>query len=377
MTQDRSFFDVLQALAPQRSDQDLTAARAMFDDLMEQEDKVRALPVPRTPRPVHRVRPRTLVASAALVAAGVIVGIALPLGSPQAPVSASFLGARPAAADELKQCGTHPDDSRRNLPGSEWTAHPESESLRVGLDSRQVLDRPLLATWRPVCTAQPVAVFFDGSSGTGLTVYRDVAHPFSAASGLSAVAVRGADGQLLTPPSGFHFLTWQESGVRWLVEAGGITSSGLLDLVNRLDLDPSGGFRPPKGFTSAQIPVLADQHAPGYVWSVQYGPGGVEKEQPDGGSKELVLAGYAYVEARSPAMDPVEADLARRPGVQLVQFDGRTASYFPQEQGGAGLRWIEGSTTYRLVVAGADLGQLLQIARGLVPVGDDGTEVSR
>ncbi|MFI9486976.1 hypothetical protein ACIG47_11345 [Promicromonospora sp. NPDC052451] len=377
MTQDRSVFDALQALAPQRSDQDLTAARAMFDDLMEQEDKVRALPVPRTPRAVHRLRPRTLVASAALVAAGVIVGIALPFNSPQAPLPASFMGARPAAADELKQCGTHPDDSRRNLPESEWAAHPESESLRVGLNSMQVLDHPLLATWRPECTAQPVAVFFDGSNGAGLTVYRDVADPFSTASGLSTVAVRGTDGQVLTPPSGFHFLTWQESGVRWLVEAGGVSTSGLLDLVDALDLDPSGGFSPPEGFSSAQLPVLTDARTPGYVWSVQYGPGGVEEEQPDGGTKEVVLAGYAFVEARTPAMDPVEADLARRPGVQLVRFDGRNASYFPQEQGGAGLRWIEGSTTYRLVVAGADLDQLLQIARGLTPVGDDGTGVSR
>lgn len=355
-------FETLKSLAPQASSSDLAIAKAMLERRLGLECKVTVLPRPAPPR-----RRRTVLALvvAGVAAAGIVVGAVLPINHDgPAPAEQLFLGAMPAAAAENASCGTHPDDSLRVVPHDEWGRYPAAQAIMVTVPGSTPLDEPVLGTWEPSCTAVPLAVFFDGAHGRAVTLYRDVAQPFAGYTGLVDATVQGRPGKLLSPPSGMQYLTWVDrSGTRWLATAGGLSGPELIATLDHLALD-DGVPETPEGFTRAAN-LTADTGQTGFTWSAQYGP------EPSGaGTKARAIespeAGYTLVETRTPALAPIEETLSRLPGVQLIPFGGSTAAYLPQDQGGAGLRWITDGVSYRLVVAGADSKQLIQIASTLV-----------
>ncbi|NTW40211.1 MAG: hypothetical protein HGA44_10050 [Cellulomonadaceae bacterium] len=185
----------------------------------------------------------------------------------------------------------------------------------------------------------------DEAGQGGIVVYRDVTEPFRGATHLAEVTVRGYPAKVLSPAARHHYASWTDAdGVRWFVEAAGLTVDELVATLD-LSLDDAGLARVPEGYQAAAIPEH-DPTGTDYRWSVQYETGG-----------------YIYLEVTSPARVPVEARAAwGDDDQQYTTVNGERALYLPYEQGGAGIRWATEDASYRLVVAGADLTQLREMA---------------
>ncbi|WP_448071801.1 hypothetical protein [Georgenia yuyongxinii] len=80
---------------------------------------------------------------------------------------------------------------------------------------------------------------------------------------------------------------------------------------------------------------------------------------------------YVYLEVTTPARAPVETMASWAGDQQYTTVGDARAVYLPLEQGGAGIRWNTPEASYRLVVAGADLPELQEIAEGLEHITPD------
>ncbi|CAM5785782.1 hypothetical protein [Cellulomonas persica] len=271
---------------------------------------------------------------------------------------ARILGVIPAAAVDAN-CSNQQDpvpgpaDPDRPVERGEWSTIPTVRGL-LHLVGDRTPEFAAVSSGPAVCDAIPVTVLHDEPGKRGIVVYRDVTEPFHGAEAiLKDATVRGFPAQVLSPPAGHHYLSWTDAdGIRWFVEANGMT---VPELVATLDaaLDDTGLAAVPDGYEAVPVPPH-DPTGTVYRWSVQYEQGG-----------------YVYLEVTSPARTPVDARAAWPGEQEFTTVAGVRALYLPQEQGGAGLRWVTDDVSYRLVVAGADLAELQEVAESLEPVSLD------
>jgi hypothetical protein len=307
-------------------------------------------------------RTRRAVAIAGVSVAAAAAAVILPvvdLGGRESPSppAAQFLGVLPAAAVGLG-CTNEFDpvpglsDPDQVVARDVWgSLAPVREILYlVGDRSPEMVQ---VTSGPAVCDAIPVAVLHDEAGQRGIVVYRDVTEPFRGATNLGEVTVRGYAAKVLSPPAGHHFVSWtDDGGVRWFVEAAGVSVDELSATLTA-SLDDAGLATVPDGFQAVPIPAH-DPNGTVYRWSVQYEAGG-----------------YVYLEVTSPARAPVETRAAWAVDQQYTTVGDARAVYLPHEQGGAGIRWMTEEASYRLVVAGADLPELREMAENLERVSPD------
>ncbi|GEA85221.1 hypothetical protein [Cellulomonas gelida] len=309
-----------------------------------------------------RRRTRRVVLVAGLSVAAAALAVVVPVlgrGETETPSPvARILGVIPAAAVG-ENCSNQQDpvpgpaDPDRPVARDQWARIPAVRGL-LHLVGDRVPEHSAVSSGPGVCDAIPVAVLHDEPGRRGIVVYRDVTEPFRGVGPtLDDATVRGFAAHVLSPPAGHHYVAWtDDDGIRWFVEANGMT---VPELVATLDsaLDDTGLAAVPDDYVAVPVPPH-DPTGTVYRWTVQYDEGG-----------------YVYLEVTSPARTPVDAR-ASWPGEQeYTTVAGVRALYLPQEQGGAGLRWSTADASYRLVVAGADLAQLREIAEHLEPVSPD------
>ncbi|NCT92400.1 hypothetical protein GXB85_15805 [Cellulomonas sp. APG4] len=318
----------------------------------------------------YRRRRRALGVRRLTAAAGVaaVAAVVWPLGGngdgdgPSTGVPQA-LGVLPAAAvgmgctnEDLPVPGL--SDPDQPVPRDLWGSVPQvRESLYLVGD--RTPETAHVTSGPAVCDAIPVAVLHDEVGRRGVVVYRDVTQAFRGATNLGRTTVRGHAAQVLSPPAGHHFVSWtDDEGIRWFTEAAGVSVEELVGILDT-SLDDDGLVATPEGFRS--VPVHApDPEGTVYRWTVQYESGG-----------------YLYLEVTTPARGAVEMRASWATEQQYTTVGDVRAVYLPQEQGGAGLRWTTDEASYRLVVAGADLAELQEIATSLEHVSPDDPRLPR
>lgn len=315
----------------------------------------------------RRKRARRVLAVATLSAAAAALAVVLPVTGrsgqePPSPV-AQLLGVIPAAAvgagcsnEELPVPA--PSDPDAEVSRDQWSQLPKVARLLAVVGDRTA-DYASVVSGPAVCDAIPVAVLHDQAGERGIVVYRDVTEPFRGAEEiLTDAIVRGYPAQVLSPPAGHHFISWtDDAGIRWFAEANGVTVPELTAVLDEA-LDDEGFVAAPPGFRAVPVPPH-DPAGTVYRWRVQY------DEAP-----------YVYLEVTSPAREPVEVYAAWPRELEFTTVDGHRAVFTPDGQGGASLVWTTDAASFRLIVEGADLATLREIAEHLEPVTADDPRIS-
>ncbi|MCR6688769.1 hypothetical protein [Cellulomonas sp.] len=355
----RDLWSVLVDLDPGASTDGATLARAR-----ERVDAQRSGVVHLDAR---RKRAGRVLAVAALSAAAAALAVVLPVTGrsgqePPSPV-AQLLGVIPAAAvgagcsnEGLPVPG--PSDPDAVVPRDQWSQLPEVAGLLAVVGDRTA-DSAFVVSGPALCDAIPVAVLHDPAGERGIVVFRDVTEPFRGAEEiLTDATVRGYPAQVLSPPAGHHFISWtDDAGIRWFAQANGVTVPELTAVLDEA-LDDEGFAAAPPGFRAVPVPPH-DAAGTVYRWAVQYDEGP-----------------FVYLEVTSPARVPVEV-YATWPGErEFTTVGGHRAVFTPEDQGGAGLRWTTDAASFRLIVEGADLASLREIAEHLEPVTVDDPRIS-
>ncbi|PTU56021.1 hypothetical protein DBB34_11615 [Sphaerisporangium cinnabarinum] len=321
-----------------------------------------AVPVPSLARIEDRARQirrarvaRRGVAAGGLAGAMTMALVLLPAVGPDATGGrpAVFLGVAAAAEGaDARDCrageGLYPDRTS-------WAGDSAVTRAVAVLDGAS---EPVVAAgayeFRGECPpVRPVAVLLDDDPQAGVTVWSDVADPYSGEEGLVTVAVRGADGALLEQAGG-AVLTWEVGGTRWLAEGSGLTSHELVEVLDRLTFGADGDVDPasvPVGLASVDLPPRTDDVSV-IEWTTFYG--------------DVEEGGVALTVTAAP-VEPAEAVASRAAdAVVLARVGDARAVYHafgPRGEEVAGvLQWRSGGLTYR-VHGPADVDQLVALAR--------------
>ncbi|MFD6179345.1 MULTISPECIES: hypothetical protein [unclassified Isoptericola] len=315
----------------------------------------------------------TAAAAAVLAVAVVATPGADPGKAPSGP-----LGLVPAAAAADPSCSAAEVDADLStpMPRDTWADSPVADVAAV-VGQGRAGRVTAFENFRHCPVAVASAVVYAPGAVQGLNVYRDVAAgPLTRIEDLGSadqVTLRGADGWVLAwvndPDVPRQRLTWIDgSGVRWYAVAEGMAEKETVTLLDALEFDADGILDPasvPAGFESAPVidPEVGERST--YRWSVEYGPDDrVVTRDADGGHVEVPGPSSALLEVTTPAIAPVEAEVAEF-GLQLVDLNGVRAVWTPQGQGGAELRWVRSGVRYRLVAQVDTLDAMRTIARSV------------
>ncbi|WP_432538025.1 hypothetical protein [Kineococcus arenarius] len=299
-------------------------------------------------RRLRRRRAGTGLAVATLAAVLTVAGVLIPQRPGDGGVhqaAATFLGVAPARAADGSDadCRTF---FAADLQRSTWPGNPQVVAA-AALLPETAAGAPLrgvnAGTSRGACPPPtPAAVLYTESpSVRGLTVWADVANPYSSDDGLQAVTVRGRAGQFLTLSSDSHVLSWDEpDGTRWLAEASGIDQSTMITTLGRLTFTDDRLLQgsPPAGWLQAPLPsATTDTLTTG--WQVMYGSPGAQW------TDDRLTLGVGRA-VGSPAVYAARY----APGVTFTRVHGALAVYI-SEQGGC-LFWQAGDLAYSLCGSG-------------------------
>ncbi len=361
MSTDREPFDTLVALAPPApvDPAGLERAHARATATIRSGGTTRLQAVAR-----RRVRSHRIVGATVLAVTAATVSVVVPsldLGSTgdtgPAPL---FWGVQPAAAEAAGCLNTlmpvpAPVEPETLVARDAWATIPAISRALWTIPGR-TLSHADVRQSPAACGAVPIAVLYDTDPQRGITVYRDVAPVFPGEPNLfDPVTVQGHPGQVLTAAAQVHHLTWVDgSGVRWYVDAHGVSVDQLVTVLDD-SLDADGLAAVPEGFTSARLPA-PDPSATVYRWSARYTDG-------------------SYLEVTTPHRTAVQRGYSRT-GLPIVEttVGGWPAIYLPQQQGveiDAELRWSDGTSEFRLGLAGASLAELQHLAASLTQLAPD------
>ena len=236
-----------------------------------------------------RRRTRAGLSAGALASALALGGVLLPLGDNDGggtgSQAASFLGIAPAQAADPAACISGTGFTTR-FTRQEWTTDPKVGALAswlpaeaTGLPVRGVDVTSDLDSCAPVV---PAAVLYTRAPTVkGLTLWSDVAPPFSGSHGLEDVNVHGASGKLLHLP-GSLMISWvADDGTRWIAQGSGLDQSAILATIDGLALDGTTVIDTsvPASWEQAALPSTTTD--PAVVrWQVQYGLPGDGSDDP-------------------------------------------------------------------------------------------------
>jgi hypothetical protein len=352
------------------------------DPLTRLADTPTAAPVPdlagvqRRARALRAARRRTRLALGTLGLATVLTvgGAVVPQlggeapGAPGSAPAALALGVAPArAADAAAGCGS---GYAEWLDPGEWAADSRVTRAATLLEAPWPLASVGVHDQTMDCPdAVPAAVLLDTDPLRAITVYADVAEPFpEGTEGVAGVTVRGTGGRLRDLGGGM-VLTWVDgTGIRWLVNASGISSGDLVAVVDGLDLQ---GVRvdaasAPAAYEWVPVPeVPVDRTA--RTWWVTYGD--TVAVEPDGTAKQALGAGVE-LQARVSTAPPEVAVSYWADGTVLLDVNGHRAVFSPwgdpATDVGGWLRWQAGGIDY--TVSGTlPAEELAELARTAVP----------
>lgn len=308
----------------------------------------------------RRRRGRAGAASAVGVAAALAVaGVVLPPGpgSGGDTSAVAYLGITPARAAD----GTAADCRLAygsDIPVVDLADRPDAAAVLALLEDGSGAP-PLRSVWArqdelrcppPV----PALVAYDLSPVRGVSVWPDVANPYTREPGLVRTQVRGAPGELLTFEEGGHVLSWVEpDGERWLAEASGVDVAELVAFLDGLGIDEENVVTGavPDGFDQAPVPTRTpDLVQPG--WSAAYGSG-----------REGVHLGAQEID------HPVVALAARWSGFTTTRV-GEHPALYDETEGGGTLRWDADGRQYTLSGQGG-IERLVRLAEQVRPITAD------
>jgi len=320
---------------------------------------------------VARRRARTAVGVGLGATALVVGGVLIPQagGAPgDRPQLAEFLGVAAARASDGSAADCFEGGETSTLADREsWAGSPEIAAMATLLPP-EAGAAPLRGvsaggTVSRCVPAVPAAVFYDDAPVRGVSVWPDVAQPYSDGDGLVDREVRGQVGQLMSLSNGGLVLSWVEpDGVRWLAEGSGLSAD---DLVGALDgLHISGravADGAPAGYTAAEAQPAAS--ATTWRWEVQYGsPGAAWTDD------RLILV------VRTQATPPAVFAARYAQGVTFTQVNGRLAVFVDEGSGDGTLYWRTDGLSYALA-GHADAEGLVTLAEQLQPVAPDDPRV--
>lgn len=263
-----------------------------------------------------------------------------------ATVAAAFLGVTPARAADGSDADCRVGTASA-LDRTQWESTPVATmttllpEAAVGAPLRAVAAGQAEGT----CPAPtPVAVLYaQGPQLKGLTLWADVADPYTGQDGLRTVEVRGTPGQLFAFDTGSFNLSWVAAdGTRWLAEASGIDEGTFVRTLDSFRL--AGGeldtASVPAGWEQASLPARSTQTTE-FSWRVDYGSPGA-KWTPDRVTLEV-----------SRAVDSPAVAIARyAAGSTLTSVDGQLAVWSANGPAGtdigSSLRWQDGQLAYVL-----------------------------
>lgn len=301
-------------------------------------------------RTAHR-RARAGVGVAVLATVLAVGGVVLPQDSApgmkgSATVAAAFMGVIPARAADGSDVNCRVGVASA-LDRAQWVSTPVAAmttllpETAVGAPLRAVAAGQAEGT----CPAPtPAAVLYaQDPQLKGLTLWADVADPYTGQDGLRTVELRGTTGQLFNPSPDSFNLSWVAAdGTRWLAEASGIDEDTFVRTLNGFQLD--GGelsiASVPAGWEQAPIPVRSTQTTE-FDWRVEYGSPGA-KWTPDRVTLEVQRA-----------VDSPAVALARfAAGSTLTSVNGHLAVWSTNGPAGsdigASLQWQDEQFTYVL-----------------------------
>jgi len=357
MTAPRSSLAILDALAPTRPvDSDrLARAHAEVEWAILEGGESRLVRRARAAR-----RSRRVVGATAAAFGLVAVFTVAPLVAPDhhGSVGHGPVGLAGAEADGMG-CELYrmpgAVDPMNHIARSQWSHMPGLRAVLFGIDGQRA-DVETVATSDAACyTDPPVAVLYAPDGSRGITVFRDVDGPAGTGgpgdifhqAATVRTSVQGNEALVVTPPYGLHYVTWvDDAGVRWYVEANGMSAKALMRTLDGA-IAPNGVGVVPDGYRSAPLPKVST-HGLMYRWEQSYGS--------------------TFLEVTSPAQMPVEAVTRAQNDVVLTDFEGQDAVYLQEGQGGSELRWHADGVAFRLIVPGADIDQIKSVASTIVPL---------
>ena len=325
-------------------------------------------------------------AAAVVLAAVAVVGAPMwPTSAPNqegggAPLGSFFV--MPASAADNPKCLTDPQSpgtSLQSIGAADLQSVPELAAASYLIGGAAPDGLAIRGETYPCGVALADAVFYDPAGTGGISLYADVADPFTHVS-TGTVPVRGTEAHVLTHPAGHHFVTWSEpDGIRWYVVARGMS---VAQLASWLDTAPLAG-----------VSVGADASVPGMVrtadlarapegpstlwaWDVTYA----------GLSTARVESGYGDTPAGAVTLrvlvGPQDDLTARRSWAirdrVLTTVDGVPATYTQHSEGGSLLVWSKDGATFQLFVGAHTLEASQAVAAQLEHVAlDDPRVISR
>jgi hypothetical protein len=256
--------------------------------------------------------------------------------------AASFLGiARAQAADGVQANCLDGVGYTTRFTREQWSADPQVAALAswlpadaTGLPVRGI---DVTSNQRACPPPVPAAVLYtETPAKQGLTLWSDVARPFTGQTGLENVDLRGTTAELLDLP-GNILLSWREGdGTRWVAQASGIDQASILSTLDSLTLRGTtlDGASVPASWEQAQLPEPTND--PNVLsWDVEYG-------QPGDGSDD---PGIRLQVARE--SEPVAAAAARGAAViSYTRVNGQLAVFWTDE--GGCLSWDSAGLAYQL-----------------------------
>lgn len=331
-------------------------------------------------RQARRAR-RVVVGTAGLATVLVLGGVVVPQLSDQdrgsgAPAVALALGVAPArAADATTRCGT---GFAELVERADWAAEPSVPEAAALLDDPAwpITSIGVRRVTTDCLPAVPAAVLVDADPARGITLWSDVATPFSSdLDGVVDVAVRGATGQLRDVGTA-AYVTWLDAdGVRWMANGSGMTPDELVADIDGLVLDGTAvdPASVPDGFDPGPVPDPPTSTT-GRSWSVTYGDTESHDADGDGAYKPSPGAGVD-LEVTSEYRDPVQVAVSYwSEQVRLVDLDGVVGEFSPMGDPavdvGGWLIWQRDGLTYTLSGA-LPMEQLVDLARTVQPVALD------
>lgn len=337
-------------------------------------------------QPVRRRRRRlVLVGVAAVVlATAAVVGAPLwPTSAPSpegggAPLGSFFV--MPASAADNPNCLTDPlapGTSRQSIGSADLQSTPElaAASYLVGGVTPESLT--IRGETYPCGVALASAVFYDPAGTGGISLYADVADPFTRVS-TGTTPVRGTEAHVLTPPAGHHFVTWTEpDGIRWYVVARGMT---VAQLASWLDTAPLAGVSVgPDASVPGMVRTPDLAHAPEgpstlWAWDATYA--GLSTARVEKGYSDTP-AGAVTLRVLVGPQDDLTARLSW--AIQdrvLTTVDGVPATYTPHSEGGSLLVWSKDGATFQLFVGAHTLEASQAVAAQLEHVALDDPRVT-
>lgn len=321
---------------------------------------------------VARRRARTAVGVGLGATALVVGGVLIPQagGAPgEGQQLAAFLGVAPARAADGSAADCFDGGEAATLTDrASWGSSPEIAAMATLLpaDAGVAPLRGISAgeTVSRCVPAVPAAVYYDDAPVRGVSVWSDVAQPYSAGGGLVDREVRGQAGQLMTLSGGGLVLSWVEpDGRRWLAEGSGLSVDDLVAVLDGLRISGAAiADGAPAGYVAAEPQPAASDTA--WRWEVQYGSPGA-----------AWTADRVVLIVRSQAAPPAVFAARYAQGVTFTEVNGGLAVFV--EDGDSGVRslyWQADGLAYFLN-GDAGVDDLVALAERLQPVSLDDPRV--